>query len=79
MAIMTGVNINLAQPGLIPRSLDAVADAALTVGDALVSAICAAAGKESVVGTAYTIKSPSSGTTIRTFTLDNASSPSSRN
>ncbi len=77
--IMTGVTINLAQSGFTPRNLGTVADAALTVGDALLAAICAAAGKETVVGTTYTIKSPSTGTTIRTFTLDSASSPSSRN
>jgi hypothetical protein len=77
--IMTGVTINLAQSGFTPRNLGTVADAALTVGDALLAAICAAAGKETVVGTTYTIKSPSTGSVIRTFTLDSASSPSSRN
>lgn len=61
-----------------PRALDAVADAALTLNDAFHCAIAAAAGKESVVGTAYTIKTPSTGTTLRTFTLDSGSSPTSR-
>jgi hypothetical protein len=72
------VNVNLAQAGLTFRALDAVADAGLTLGDALVCAIAAAAGKESVVGTSYTVHTPSTGTTIRTFTLDNPGAPTSR-
>jgi hypothetical protein len=70
-------SINLAQTGLVPRDLSAVADAALTVGDALVSAISEMAGDESVVGTAYTKKTPA-GTTTRVFTLDSATEPTSR-
>jgi hypothetical protein len=72
------VNLNLTQSGLSPRALDAVADGSLTVGDALVCAVVGAAGKETVVGTAYTVKTPSTGTVIRTFTLDSASTPTSR-
>lgn len=72
------VSLNLAQTGLAPRALDAVADAALTVGDALVCAVAGAAGKQSLAGTSYAVKSPSTGTTIRTFTLDSATTPTSR-
>jgi hypothetical protein len=71
-------NLNLGQAGLTVRPLDAVADAALTVGDALVCAISAAAGKEAVVGTAYTVQTPATGTIIRNFVLDSATAPTSR-
>jgi hypothetical protein len=77
--IMTGVTINLAQSGFTPRNLGTVADAALTVGDALMAAICAAAGKEAITGTSYVVKTPTTGTTIRSFVLDSATAPSSRN
>jgi hypothetical protein len=72
-------SIDLTQTGLSPRALDSVADANLTVGDALVCAIAAAAGKQSVVSTTYTIETPSDGTVIRTFTLDSATLPAARN
>jgi len=72
------VTITLSQTGLSPRALDAVADAALTVGDALVCAVAGAAGKQIVLGTAYTVKTPSTATTIRTFTLDTTVNPTSR-
>lgn len=80
LAISAGglASINLAQVGLTPRALDAIADGALTVGDALVSAIAVAAGKETVVSTAYTVRTPYTGTVIRTFTLDSATDPTSR-
>lgn len=71
------VSIDLAQTGLVPRALDAVADAALTVGDALVAAVAGAAGRELIVGTAYTVMTPA-GTTIQTFTLDSGTNPTSR-
>lgn len=74
----TGYSLNLSQTGLSPRALDAVADASLTVGDALVAAIAAAAGKESVSGTTYLIKTPYTGTIIRSFTLDSSTAPTSR-
>jgi hypothetical protein len=73
-----GINLNLAQAGLTPRALDSVADGSLTVGDGLVAAIAGAAGKESVAGTSYLVKTPSTGTVIRTFVLDSASNPTSR-
>jgi len=61
------------------RALDSIADTAFTVNDALICAVSAAAGKESVVGTTYTVKTPSTGTVLRTFTLDSGSAPSQRN
>jgi hypothetical protein len=76
-SVTSTVSINLAQTGLAVRDLSAVADAALTVGDALVSAISEMAGDESVVGTAYTKKTPA-GTTTRIFLLDDADEPTSR-
>lgn len=72
------VNLNFAQVGLSPRALDSVLDGALTTGDALVAALCGAAGKEQVAGTAYLVKTPSTGTTIRTFTLNDATTPTQR-
>jgi hypothetical protein len=74
----TGYSLNLGQAGLTPRNLGSVADGSLTVGDALVCAIAAAAGKETVGGTTYTVMTPSTGTVIRTFTLDQNPNPSSR-
>lgn len=71
------VSLNLAQTGLTVRDLSSVADAALTVGDALVAAIGEAAGDEAVVGTAYMKKTPA-GTTFRIFALDSATAPTSR-
>ena len=75
---LASVNLNLAQVGLSPRDLGTVADSALTVGDALVAAIGVAAGKETVVGAVYTVKTPSTGTVIRTFSLDSTTAPTSR-
>jgi hypothetical protein len=72
------VNWNLAQPLGAPRALDTVADGSIEVGDALWSAVCAGAGKQTVVGTTYTIETPSTGTAIRTFTLDSSTAPTSR-
>jgi hypothetical protein len=77
-SVTAAVSLNPAQPLAAPRALDGVADGSLTVGDAQWAAICAAAGKESVVGTAYKVMTPATGTALRTFTLDNSSSPTSR-
>lgn len=74
----TGVKVLLGQTGLSPRALDSVADSALTLGDCLVAAACGAAGRGSVVGTAYTVKTPFTGTTIRSFALDDETAPTSR-
>jgi hypothetical protein len=77
-AVGSAMTLNLAQTGLSPRDLGAVADGSLTVGDALVAAIAGAAGKQSVASTSYVVKTPSTGTVIRTFTLDSATTPTSR-
>jgi len=74
-----GGGITLATTLNAARAIDSIADTALTVNDALMCAAAAAAGKESVVGTAYTVKTPSTGTVLRTFTLDSGSAPSQRN
>lgn len=60
-----------------PRAVDAVADNAMTLADALWCAVAKGAGQEVVSGTAYTIKTQA-GTVIRTFTLDSSSAPTSR-
>lgn len=60
------------------RALDSVADTSLTLNDALHCAVAGAVGQEAVVGTAYTVKTPSTATTLRTFTLDSSGSPTSR-
>lgn len=57
-----------------PRALDAIADASLTVNDGFHCAIAAAAGKEDASsGTSMVIKTPSTGTTLRTFTIATSS------
>ena len=60
------------------RALDSVADTSLTLNDALHCAIAAAAGQETVVSTAYTVKTPHTATALRTFTLDSATAPTQR-
>ena len=77
--VVTPGNLNLSQTGLSPRALDTVADSALTVGDGIVCAIVEAAGKSSIIGTSYARKTPSTGTAVRTFTLDSPTSPTQRN
>jgi hypothetical protein len=72
------VSVNLAQTLSAARALDAVADTSLTLNDAAHAAIAGAAGKESCSGTAYLVKTPSTGTVIRSFQLDSATSPTSR-
>lgn len=70
--------LNTAQSGIAVRALDSVADSALTIGDCLIAAVSEGAGKESISGTTYQKKTPSTGTVIRTFTLDDAAAPTSR-
>ena len=77
-SVSAPVTLSLGQVLAAPRPLDAVADGSITVTDALWSAVCAAAGKEAVVGTTYLVQTPSTGTTIRSFTLDNPTTPSRR-
>lgn len=70
--------LDLTQTLSAARALDAIADTSLTLNDALHCAIAAAAGKESVVGTTYTIETPFTGTILRTFNLDAATNPATR-
>lgn len=74
----TGYSLNLSQTGITFRAQDTIGDSSLTIGDAFAAAIAGATGKESVVGTAYTVMSPSTGTVIRTFTLDSSTAPTTR-
>ncbi len=71
--VLTGARILAA-----PRALDAVADAATTVDDALWAAVCGAAGKEVKSGTSYVVKTPFTGTVIRSFSLDSSTAPTTR-
>lgn len=73
-----GVDVNLAQTGYTPRALDTVADSALTTGDLLVAGYVGGVGDEAIVGTAYTKKTAATNTTVRTLTLDDADTPTSR-
>jgi trimeric autotransporter adhesin len=77
-SVTAAVTISTSQTLGAARALDAIADTSLTVNDALHCAIAAAAGKESISGTTYLVKTPSTGTTLRTFTLDSGSAPTSR-
>lgn len=61
-----------------PRALDSIADSAITINDALWGAVVAATGKESISGTSYIIQTPSTATTLRTFTLNSSTTPTSR-
>lgn len=70
--------LNLAQALSAARALDSVADTSLTINDALHCAVACAVGQETIVGTAYTIKTPSTATVIRTFVLDSTTAPTSR-
>ena len=62
-----------------PRDMTAVADSATTISDALWAAIGAGAGqKDASAGTSETIRTPSTGTLLRTYTLTTvAGSPTS--
>jgi hypothetical protein len=72
------VSIATGQTLTAARALDSVADTNLTLNDAFHCAISGSAGKESIVGTIYVTQTPSTGTTLRTFTLNSASAPTSR-
>lgn len=74
----TTVSLTLSAVLSAPRALDTIADGAITLNDALWCAVCAAAGQETIVGTAYTVKTPHTATAIRAFTLDSATAPTQR-
>lgn len=64
-----GYALDLSQAGITFRDQGSVADSEFTVGDALAAAICAATGREQVSDASYLVKSPSEGTTVRTFAI----------
>ena len=74
-AIASGVIGQVLNP---PRALDTVPDSALTVNDGLHCAIAVSAGQWAITGTSWPCKTPMGTTTIRTFTLDSATAPTSR-
>ena len=77
-SVTAAVNVSLTETLSTPRSLNSVADGSITLNDALWCAVAVAAGKEQVSGTTYTVQTPSTGTTIRTFTLDSGTAPTQR-
>lgn len=74
----TGYTLDLTTTLSSARNVGSVSDTALTYNDVFHCAVAAAAGKETVSGTTYTVKTPSTGTTLRSFTLDSSSLPTSR-
>ena len=74
-SVTAAVTISTSTILAAPRALDTIADSSITVNDALWGAVVAAAGQESVVGTTFTVKTPHTATTLRTFTLDSGSAP----
>jgi hypothetical protein len=77
-SVTGAVTLSLAQTLNAARALDAIADTSLTINDAMQCAIGVYAGKWSITGTSWVCKTPSSGTTIRTFTLDSGTAPTTR-
>lgn len=62
-----------------PRDITAIADGSITINDALWAAIGCGVGKEDVAGlSSYTVKTPSTGTLLRTFTIDSLTAPTYR-
>lgn len=74
----TGYSLDLTQTLSAARAVTAIADTSLTMNDALHCSIASAAGQETLSGTTYTVKTPSTGTTIRVFTLNSATTPTTR-
>ena len=77
-SVTAAVSISTSEVLSSPRSLNSIADGSITVNDARWCAVAAAAGKEQVSGTTYTVMTPSTGTTIRSFTLDSGTAPTQR-
>jgi len=72
-SVTAAVNINLAQTLNAARALDGIADTALTINDVGHCAIAAAAGQEDASsGTSMVVKTPSTGTVLRNFTVNTA-------
>lgn len=70
--------LDLTQVLSTPRNLGSVADGSLTLNDALHCAVAGAVGKQSISGTTYLVQTPSTGTTLRSFTLDSGTAPRTR-
>jgi hypothetical protein len=77
-SVAAGVTISLTQTLAAARALDAIADTALTLNDALHCAIAGAAGQQTITGTSYAIETPHTATVLRTFTLNSSTAPTSR-
>lgn len=60
-----------------PRDYGSTPDGAMSIGDALWASACGAVGQESVVGTAYYVRTPA-GTIVRQFVIDSPTAPTSR-
>jgi hypothetical protein len=75
--LTSGVPVSQGELLAAPRVLDTIPDNQLTLSDALWSMIGAGTGQQKVLGTAYTVKTVT-GTVIRNFILDAATSPLSR-
>jgi hypothetical protein len=74
----TGYRLDLAQPLTAARLLNAVGDTSLTLNDAMHCAVAILAGTQNITGTQYTLRTPSTGTVLRTYTLNSATTPSDR-
>ncbi len=82
---VSGNAINLTQTSGYPiygklgaaRDVTAITDTNLTINDAFQAAVAAIGGQQTVVSTTYTTMT-SAGTTLRIFTLDSSTSPTSR-
>jgi hypothetical protein len=69
-SVIAPIAIDGTKPLGAPRALDAVADGSITWNDVGWAAVCNAAGKEDTsTYPNWVIQTPSTGTTIRTFTL----------
>lgn len=73
-AVGSAMQLDLTQ---VVASVDVTSLTTMTVGQCLAAARAEAAGAESVVSTTYLKKNPD-GTTFRSFTLDSATSPTTR-
>lgn len=76
----SAMTLDLTQKLSAPRALDSVSDTSLTLNDALHCAIADAAGKaaEDANALTYTVRTPYTGTVLRTFTVDSVTNPTIR-
>lgn len=72
----SGGGISLSTTMNSPRALDSIADGSFTVNDALWSAVGAGVGiKDASSGTSLIVKTPSTATVLRTYTITTAAIP----